>query len=100
MPQGEHHLGDTIYQMVVPQKSHKTVLLIAPDSGHLGVRKTYDCVLRHFRPHLKKTKHFLPCVQMKGDWEGGVPWLLLAAREVVQESTGFSPNELVFGPTV
>lgn len=33
---------------------------------------------------------------MKGDWEDGLPWLLLAAREVVQESTGFSPNDLVF----
>lgn len=32
------------------------------------------------------------CVQMKGDWKQGLPWLLLAAREVVQESTGLSPN--------
>uniref|UniRef100_A0A3B5QLU2 Gypsy retrotransposon integrase-like protein 1 n=1 Tax=Xiphophorus maculatus TaxID=8083 RepID=A0A3B5QLU2_XIPMA len=40
------------------------------------------------------------CVQMKADWEDGLPWLLLAAREVTQESTGFSPNELVFGHTV
>ena len=29
-------------------------------------------------------------------WEEGLPWLLLASREVVQESTVFSPNELVF----
>lgn len=40
------------------------------------------------------------CVEMKGDWEEGLPWLLLAAREVVQESTGFSPNDLVFGHKV
>ncbi|KAF7654545.1 hypothetical protein LDENG_00068500 [Lucifuga dentata] len=40
------------------------------------------------------------CVQMNRDWEEGLPWLLLAAREVIQESTGFSPNELVFGHTV
>ena len=40
------------------------------------------------------------CVQMAADWEEGLPWLLLAAREVTQESTGFSPNELVFGHTV
>lgn len=40
------------------------------------------------------------CVQLNHDWEEGLPWLLLAAREVVQESTGFSPNELVFGHTV
>ena len=33
-------------------------------------------------------------------WEEGIPWLLLASREVVQESSGFSPNELVFGHSV
>ncbi len=40
------------------------------------------------------------CVQLDRDWEEGLPWLLLAAREVVQESTGFSPNDLVFGHKV
>ena len=40
------------------------------------------------------------CVELGSDWEEGLPWLLLAIREVVQESTGFSPNELVFGHTV
>ena len=30
-------------------------------------------------------------------WEDALPWLLLAVREVTQASTGFSPNELVFG---
>lgn len=34
------------------------------------------------------------------DWEERLPWLMLAAREVTQASTGFSPNELVFGHTV
>ena len=34
---------------------------------------------------------------MGGDWEEGLPWLLLAAREASQESMGFSLNELVFG---
>lgn len=33
-------------------------------------------------------------------WEDGLPWLLLAAQQVVQESTRFSPNDLVFSPTV
>lgn len=37
---------------------------------------------------------------MKEDWEEGIPWLLLVAREVVQESTGFIPNELLFGQMV
>ncbi len=40
------------------------------------------------------------CTEMQRDWEEGLPWLLLAAREVTQESTGFSPNDLVFGHTV
>lgn len=41
------------------------------------------------------------CTQMNRDLEEGLLWwLLLAAREVVQESTGFSPNNLVFGHTV
>ncbi len=38
--------------------------------------------------------------EMEGDWEEGLPWLTLSAREVCQESTGFSPNDLVFGHTV
>ena len=37
---------------------------------------------------------------MDRDWEDGLTWLLLAAREVTQESTGFSPNNIVFGHTV
>ncbi len=39
-------------------------------------------------------------MQLDRDWEEGLPWLLLAAREVVQESTGFSPNDLIFGHKV
>ncbi len=33
------------------------------------------------------------CTEMERDWEEGLPWLLLAALEVTQESTGFSPND-------
>lgn len=40
------------------------------------------------------------CTEMEGDWEEGLPWLMLSAHEVCQESTGFSPNDLVFGHTV
>ncbi len=40
------------------------------------------------------------CVELGSYWEEDLPWLLLAIREVVQESTGFSPNELVFGHAV
>lgn len=34
------------------------------------------------------------------DWGERLPWLILAAREITQEKTGFSPNHLVFGHTV
>lgn len=39
-------------------------------------------------------------VQWSADWEEGLPWLLLAVKEVTHESTGFSPNDLVFGHKV
>ena len=40
------------------------------------------------------------CREFQKDWDGGVPLLLFATREVTQESLGFSPAELVFGHTV
>lgn len=40
------------------------------------------------------------CTEMNRDWEEGLPWLMLAARKVTQDSTGFSPNEVVFGHTI
>uniref|UniRef100_A0A667ZA24 Gypsy retrotransposon integrase-like protein 1 n=1 Tax=Myripristis murdjan TaxID=586833 RepID=A0A667ZA24_9TELE len=55
--------------------------------------------LERFHQHLKSLLRAY-CTELKADWEDGLPWLLLAAREVIQESTGFSPNELVFAHTV
>lgn len=40
------------------------------------------------------------CLQHKKDWDEGVPLLLFATREVVQESLGFSPFDLVFAHSV
>uniref|UniRef100_A0A8P4KNJ7 Gypsy retrotransposon integrase-like protein 1 n=1 Tax=Dicentrarchus labrax TaxID=13489 RepID=A0A8P4KNJ7_DICLA len=40
------------------------------------------------------------CLETGKELDEGLPLLLLAARESVQESTGFSPAELVFGHTV
>jgi len=34
------------------------------------------------------------------DWDLGIPYLLFATRSSIQESLGFTPNELVFGHTV
>ncbi|KAM7406893.1 hypothetical protein PAMA_002878 [Pampus argenteus] len=40
------------------------------------------------------------CLEYGKDWDEGVHLLLFAVREVVQESLGFSPAELVFAHTV
>ncbi|KAJ8245059.1 hypothetical protein COCON_G00236180 [Conger conger] len=56
-------------------------------------------VLERFHQTLKSLLRSY-CVELGRDWEEGLPWLLLAIREVAQESTGFSPNELVFGHEV
>lgn len=56
-------------------------------------------VLERFHATLKSLLRAY-CIEMKREWEDGLPWLLLAAIAVVQESTGFSPNGLVFGHKV
>lgn len=40
------------------------------------------------------------CMDTGKDWDEGVPYVLFAIRETVQESLGFSPAELIFGHTV
>ena len=40
------------------------------------------------------------CSENQKDWDQGVPFLLFAIRDSVQESLGFSPFELVFGHKV
>ncbi len=40
------------------------------------------------------------CLASGKDWVEGLPLVMFAARESVQESIGFSPAELVFGHTV
>ncbi len=40
------------------------------------------------------------CLDTARDWDEGVPLVLFAVRETVQESLGFSPAELVFGHQV
>lgn len=56
-------------------------------------------VLERFHQTLKSLLRSY-CTELGRDWEEGLPWLLLAAREVSQESLGFSPNDLVFGHIV
>ena len=40
------------------------------------------------------------CLENSKDWDEGVPMLLFAVRESVQESLGFSPFDLIFGHSV
>ncbi|XP_041461220.1 uncharacterized protein LOC121412474 [Lytechinus variegatus] len=40
------------------------------------------------------------CFQCEKEWDEGLPLLLFAVRESVQDSLGFSPFDLVFGHTV
>ncbi|KAI2665219.1 Retrovirus-related Pol polyprotein from transposon 17.6 [Labeo rohita] len=40
------------------------------------------------------------CIETGREWDEGLPFLLFATRESVQESIGFSPADLVFGNTV
>lgn len=49
-------LGNPVLQIVVPSKFRDTVLKVAHnESGHSGVNKTYDRVLRHlFWPRVKR----------------------------------------------
>lgn len=39
------------------------------------------------------------CAELAMDWEG-LPWLMMAAREAVHESRGFSSNDLALGHSV
>ncbi len=40
------------------------------------------------------------CIETGSEWDKGVPLLLFAVRDTVQESLKFSPSELVFFHTV
>ena len=56
-------------------------------------------VLERFHSTLKVMLRTF-CLEHQRDWDEGVPLLLFGVREVVQESLGFSPFELVFGHRV
>ena len=44
-----------------------------------------------------KTMLKVYCQENSRDWDKGIPFVLFAARDVPNESTGLSPFELVFG---
>lgn len=55
--------------------------------------------LERFHQTLKSMFHTF-CLEFQKDWAEGLPMVMFAVREVVQESLGFGPAELVFGHTV
>ena len=55
--------------------------------------------LEHFHQMIKSIMEKY-CLETGKDWDKGLLFLLLAARETVQDSTGFSPAQLVFGHIV
>ncbi|PIK42952.1 hypothetical protein BSL78_20195 [Apostichopus japonicus] len=150
------------HQIVVPSEYRAQIIQVAHDhamSGHLGVRKTRDRILRHFFwPKLYKdffTRVGLPrevqhgsrfkfheglfsevlqtlgirqtassayhpesqgaleryhqtlknmlktfCHESQMDWDKGIDFVVFATRETPNESTGFSPFELIYGHEV
>ena len=52
--------------------------------------------LKRFHQTLKNMLRAF-CTSEEKDWDEGVPLLLFAARESIQESLGFSHFELIFG---
>lgn len=56
-------------------------------------------VLERFHQTLKTMLRTF-CMLTGIEWVEGLPLLLFAVRETVQESLGFSPFELVFGHTI
>ena len=56
-------------------------------------------VLERFHSTLKTMMKAF-CLEHTEDWDEGVPLLLFAARDVAQESLGYSPFEMVFGHRV
>ena len=56
MPHGETFVNTPVLQVVVPSKFWEEVLRVSHNqSGHMGVRKTYDYALRYFFwPRMKR----------------------------------------------
>lgn len=59
----------------------------------------FQGALEQFHQTLKSMLQIF-CIETGKEWVDGLPLIMLAARESVQEPLGFSPAELVFGHTV
>ena len=81
-----------IFQQVMHQLQIKHVTSSAYHPQSQGALERYHQTL--------KTMMKAYCFNNQNEWDEGIHLLLFATREVVQESLGFSPFELVFGHTV
>ena len=81
-----------LFQQVVHQLGAKQIKSSAYHPESQGALERFHSTL--------KTMIKTYCHENEKDWDEGIPFLLFASREVVQESLGFSPFELVFGHTV
>ena len=81
-----------LFQQVVYELGAKQILSSAYHPESQGALERFHSTL--------KTMMRTCCYDYEKDWDEGVHLLLFAAREAVQESTGFSPFELVFGHEV
>ena len=81
-----------LFQQVVFQLGAKQIKSSANHPESQGALERFHSTLKNM------IKTF--CLDNEKDWDEGISLLLLAFRELVQESLGFSPFELVFGHSV
>ena len=81
-----------LFQQVVHQLGAKQIKSSAYHPQSQGALERFHSTLKTM---IKTYSH-----ENGKDWDEGIPFLLFAVRESVQESLGFSPFELVFGHTV
>ena len=89
--QGSNFLAG-IFQQVMSQLGIKQNISSAYHPQSQGALERFHQTL--------KTMLRAYCYEQEKDWDEGIPLLLFAIRESVQESLGFSPFELVYGREV
>ena len=81
-----------MFEQIMKELGIKHIMATAYRPQSQGALERYHQTLKNM---IKKY-----CLESEKDWDQGIHMLLFATREVVQESLGFSPFELVFGHTV
>ena len=86
--QGSNFMS-TVFQEVMFQLGIKQINSSAYHPQSQGALERYHQTL--------KTMIKSYCQENPGEWDKGIPFLLFASRDTPNESTGFTPFELVFG---